>query len=34
MGLFHGILLGYSLVHEFMETLWLEQVLSFLQLAI
>jgi hypothetical protein len=31
---FHSILLGYRLVHELMETLWLEQVQSFILLAI
>jgi hypothetical protein len=34
VGLFHSILLGYFLVHELMEILWLEQVQSLLQLAI
>jgi hypothetical protein len=34
MGLFHGILLGYSLVHKLMEILGLEQVKSLIQLAI
>jgi hypothetical protein len=34
MGLFHSILLGYSLVHELMETVWLEQVQLLIQLAI
>jgi hypothetical protein len=31
---FHGILLGYILVHELMEILWLEQIQSLIQLAI
>jgi hypothetical protein len=34
MGLFQRILLGYSIVHELMETVWLEQVQLFIQLAI
>jgi hypothetical protein len=31
---FHGILLGDSLVHKFMEIFWLEQVQSLVQIAI
>jgi hypothetical protein len=34
MGLFHGILLGYSLVHKLMEIFGLDQVKSLRQLAI